>query len=179
MVGRWGQGHFTWSRTHVRTRGPPPPQGQWSEEDVFVSRAATDVTTHVQYTHPDRANQAACGTNVADDKWDKALPSDDSWLYLFTILCKGSFHNSRCQKMTVRWTSAMLVIKRSASKKNIITSPSALLLIHRILGGQSTLKTKTHQRLEDSFVILGIYFINLAIYIFWYSNDWLPISNYI
>lgn len=56
----------------------PPPQGQWSEEDVFVSRAATDVTTHVQYTHPDRANQAACGTNVADDKWDKALPSDDS-----------------------------------------------------------------------------------------------------
>ena len=73
MVGRWGQGHFTWSRTHVRTQGPPL-QGQWSEEDVFVSRAATDVTTHVQYTHPDRANQAACGTNVADDKRDKLSP---------------------------------------------------------------------------------------------------------
>ena len=66
---RWQEGGIRVTlHGHGLVRGHEGTQGR------FIYITAPDVTTRVLYTRPDRANQAASGTSVANDKQDKLFP---------------------------------------------------------------------------------------------------------
>lgn len=71
IVGKWGQGHFTWSWTPVRTWGDTRVV---ECRDLFMSPLQMLPHAYTVHTHPHRANQAATGTSLANDKQDKLSP---------------------------------------------------------------------------------------------------------